>query len=357
MAKKRKAAPSKQFAQRYFDPSKPTAYGGMTSFLKGLSPSEKSKARKWIESQDAYSLHKPFVRKFKRRKVIANFQDQLQADLVDLKHISKDNDRYRYLLTVIDVFSKRAFVEILRKKDTGAVSQAFEKILDRLGFNPRLLHTDSGTEFVGKIFQKMLKRRGIKYFSTSDSTIKCSIIERFNRSLMTKLYRYFTKQNSYRYLPVLQDIVQSYNNSPHSSTGFAPDDVSHANKERIWLRMYNSPPSEITAKSKQLKLGSFVRIAKRIKTFDKGYKSRWSGEVFRIYKIKQTSPTTYNLVDLLDENITGAFYEEELSPTKLPETYAVESILDSDKNKLLVKWRDYPPKFNSWIHKNSIGNI
>ena len=66
---------------------------------------------------------------------------------------------------------------------------------------------------------------------------------------------------------------------------------------------------------------------------------------------------TYNLVDLLDEPIIGSFYEQELNPTPFPETFPIESVLDSEKDKVLVKWRDYPKKFNSWVPKNSIGNI
>jgi len=356
MAKKKKLGDvkAKQFAQKYYDPAETGSYGGVTGFVKRFPKSDRLRAKKWLESQDTYALHKPFVRKFKRRKVIANFQEQLQADLVDLVHISKDNDKYRYLLTVIDVFSKKAFVEILRKKDSATVAGGFEKILDRLGYKPRLVNTDQGKEFTGSKFQALLKSRGIKYFTSTDSTIKCSIVERFNRTLMSKLYRFFTKHNSYRYVEALSLILQGYNKSTHSAIGLAPTQVSHENKERVWLRIHNSTKTEKkrTSKAPQLKPGDFVRIAKRDKTFDKGYKSRWSGEIFKIYKIKQTAPKTYNLVDLLNEPILGAFYAQELNPTALPKNFAVESVLDSEKGKILVKWRDYPAKFNSWLPKN-----
>ena len=91
--------------------------------------------------------------------------------------IAKHNDKYRYLLTAIDVFSKMAHVELLRKKDTGTVAEAFENFLDHLDFKPKYVHSDQGSEFIGSKFQNALKRRGIKYFSTTDATIKCAVIE------------------------------------------------------------------------------------------------------------------------------------------------------------------------------------
>ena len=355
--KTKKLDPTKKFTQRYFEPSNPASYGGLSRFLRGLPKVDRSAAEEWLLSQEAYAIHKPFVKKFKRRKVIAFFQDQLQADLIDLVHIAKDNDRYRYLLTVIDVFSKKAHVRILRNKDAATVASAFQEILDDLGFVPRVLHTDQGSEFIAGKFQALLKRRGIKYFTSTDSTIKCAVIERFNRTIMSRLYRYFSKHNSYRYIEVLPDIIKSYNATPHSSIGLPPNEVNHTTKERVWLRIHNSPPTVIAPKVAQLKLGTYVRIAKRVKTFEKGYKSQWSGEIFKINKIKQTSPKTFNLVDLLDDPILGSFYGQELNPTKLPETYAVEAVLDVDGGRVLVKWKDYPEKFNSWIPKKSIESI
>ena len=355
--KKKKANPSQQFANKYYTAERPSSYSGMTAFLKGVPPARRASAKDWLETQDAYALHRPALRKFKRRKIIANFQDQLQTDLIDLVHIAGDNDKNRYLLTVIEVFSKKAYVEILSKKDTATVATAFEKILDRLDFKPRVIHSDQGSEFVGSKFQALLKRRGIKYFSSTDSSIKAAIIERFNRTLMGRLYRYFTKHNSYRYIEILPNIIKSYNSSVHSATGVAPNKVSHHNKEIIWNRVYNRPPPKESFKSKQLKVGSYVRIAKRFKTFDKGYKSKWSGEIFVINKIIPSNPKTYALTDLLNERILGSFYEQELTPTIYPKSFAIESILDSKKDKLLIKWRDYPPKFNSWEDKKSISNI
>ena len=340
-----------KFDRLYYQASKPGAYGGKSSFLRQFSSKDKNKAEQWLMTQDAYNAHVPFKKNFTRRRTIANFEQQIQVDLVDLNQIAKHNDKYRYLLTAIDVFSKKAYLEILRKKNTQTVADAFEKILDRLGFKPELVHSDQGSEFIGGAFQNLLKQRGIKYFSTTDASIKCGVIERFHRSLLSKLYRYFTKNNSLRYVEILQDIIQSYNNTIHSSTGLAPNRVSHLNKELVWQRLFAPKKIQTPAKSSQLKVGTFVKIAKRIKTFEKGYKSKWSGEVFKIHKIKQTTPKTYILKDQLDETILGAFYAQELSPVPLPNAFPIESVLDSKRGKILVKWRDYPSKFNSWVSK------
>lgn len=354
----------RDLARKYYTPKLPNSFSGLTTFIKTLPRKKRTKAEQWLTQQEPFSLHRPVRKKFLRRKVTAPFERQLQTDLIDLAHIAKDNDGYRYLLTAIDVFSRKAFVEILKRKDCATVTNAFEAMLKKMGFQPKSVHSDQGSEFIGAKFRSLMRRKGINFFTSKDSTIKCGTIERFNKSLMSKLYRMFTKRNSYRFIENLPNILHSYNNTRHSSIGISPEQVNHTNKEQIWLKLYATPTKKFvkklnsaTKKSDKLKKGSYVRISKKIRQFSKGYKSRWSGEIFQIANVNRTKPPTFDLIDLKSQPIEGTFYAQEIAPTVLPKNYAIERILDSKNGKFLIKYRDYPDKFNEWVSSRAISDI
>ena len=114
---------------RYYDPQKVGAFSGARSFQKvAKSP------LKWLKSQDVYTLHKPVRRRFPRRKTIvlgANFQ--MQADLIDFSSLKQYNDNFKYILVVIDVFSKKGFISFLKAKTSSEVIRAFEEVLSKIG--------------------------------------------------------------------------------------------------------------------------------------------------------------------------------------------------------------------------------
>ena len=173
----------------------------------------------WLSEQDAYTLHKPARRHFKRRRVIVGgLRQQWQADLVDLSNLKKDNDGMTFLLTVIDVFSKVAWCVPMKNKSAASLVAALTSTFSK-GW-PKTLQTDQGLEFLNKSVQALLKKHGIHHFSTHNAETKASIVERFNRTLKTRMWRYFTKHQTWRYIDVLQDLVQSYNNTPTAASAW-----------------------------------------------------------------------------------------------------------------------------------------
>ena len=128
--------------------------------------------------------------------MVFGIDEQWVADLIEGINIAKSNRGDRYLLTVVDVFSKYAWVEPVKIKTGKDVTTAFEKILKRSqGRQPQNLQTDDGKVFYIKHFQTLLKGKNIHHFSTSGDT-KASVVERFNRTLKERLYRYFTVKNT-----------------------------------------------------------------------------------------------------------------------------------------------------------------
>ena len=237
--------------------------------VKGVKPST---TQNWVESQLTYTFQKPVRKRFKRNRVIVNGKDeQWQADLVDVHALKKDNDGYRFLLTVIDVLSKYAWVVPLKDKTGKRLVDAFDAIFKKDGKVPERLQTDAGKEFLNKEFQRFLTSKDVRHFVTYNET-KAQIVERFNRTLKNRMWRYFTYQNSQHYLEALPAFVENYNKAYHLSIGTAPDRVSETNTQEVWHRLYGKGFVKRSAQVQfKFKVGDNVRISKKKGTFEKGY--------------------------------------------------------------------------------------
>ena len=213
----------------YRDHLKPGSLGGLTPFAKANKISMR-RAREVLQRDLGYSLHKPRCR-FPTLLVVFGIDEQWTADLIEVINIAKYNRGYRYLLTVVDVFSKHAWVQPVKTKTGKGVTEAMAKIL-KGSLKPISLQTDDGKEFYNKTFQELMKQKDLHHFSTSGDA-KASVVESFNRTLKQRLYRYFTVQNTLNFVPVLQDLVRGYNRSYHRSIKRAPDQLTQANSEDV----------------------------------------------------------------------------------------------------------------------------
>ena len=129
----------------YFDPEPVGSYGGVDALHRATGEVPKRTAKRWLSEQDAYTLHKPVRRRFKRGRVVVGGQNQQwQGDLVDVANLTKYNDGTKFLLTVIDVFSKRAWCVPLKNKVGATLVAAFERLLTE-NTTPTALQTDKGT--------------------------------------------------------------------------------------------------------------------------------------------------------------------------------------------------------------------
>jgi len=329
----------------YVDPKASGSFGGIQN-VRRYGGEVKDLAR-----NDPYTLHKSARVRFRRRKTYSKGPgDLFQIDLADLVSISSHNDGHRYLLTCIDVFTKRAWAVPTKTKTGREVSRAFENILTD-GYKPNMVQSDKGTEFLNSTFQTMLKQHDIKFYTSENEDIKAAVVERFNRTLKTKMYRYFTVRNTRRYVDVLPDLLHAYNHTYHRSIGMAPVEVDVTNEHLVRARLYPLKPKSYKWK---YDVGDRVRITMRRQPFKKGYLGRWSEEIFKIDARLPTVPVTYRLKDLADEAIKGKFYELEIQKVvKSDEDYFdVEEILKTRRRggriEYLVKWVEYPSKFNSW---------
>lgn len=305
----------RQLKKSYYDPTRPGSYSGASSFYKTLpKKTDRGLMQQWLDGEDAYTLHKKVVRKFPRRSVICpRPYYQIEADLIDMNKLSFHNKQTRYLLTVVDCFSKYGFVRGLKNKTAQSTVDALADILremyEKKKKRPTYICSDRGSEFYSKKMRAYLKRYNIHLFSTNNRQIKASLIERFNRTLENRLYRYMTANNTKNYISVLQDIVTSYNNTYHSSIGLAPNQVTTKNSEQVWNKLY-PPPTKV--RKTHFKVGDFVRIQRPFKTFDKGYLTGFLRDKFLIVKVLNTTPVTY---EVSNKSKVYVKYAQELART------------------------------------------
>ena len=328
----------------------PGSFGGVRN-LQRYSGRSQREVKKFLAGQDAYTLHKPRRIRFPRRRTYSKgIGDLFQIDLVDLSSLASFNDGTRYLLTCIDVFSKRAWAIPVRRKTARDVVEAFEKILADEKCN--MVQSDKGTEFLNSSFQSMLKRHGIKFYTSENEDLKATVVERFNRTLKEKMFRNFTHKNTRRYLDTLDDLLHSYNNTHHRSIGMAPAQVNKDNENDVRARLYPLKPKSFKWK---YDVGDRVRVAIQRQPFRKGYLGQWSEEMFEIAARLPTTPVTYELRDLADEYIKGRFYEPEIQKVLKhdDEHFDIDRIIKTRKRngkvQYLVSWKGYPSKFNSWV--------
>lgn len=299
-------------------------------------------------------IYKNARKNFIRRHVIMKDIDDLwQADLIDMQAHAKDNSSYKYILVVIDTFSKYAWAYPLKLKNKINVTKAFIKLL-AMGRIPKNLQTDLGTEFYNESMKFLLKKHSINHYSTY-STKKASIVERFIRTLKGKMYKQFNLQGSYKwYSSLLERIMKEYNNTFHKTIGMTPAEVNEGNRDEI-LNRYKSANCALSSNKKpKFKVGDHVRISKYKGVFEKGYTPNWSTEIFKIIKVQNTRPFSYILEDARQRPILGAFYTEELQKTKHPNIYLIEKVLRRKGNKFYVKWLGLSKEDNSWIDKSHV---
>ena len=153
-------------------------------------------------NQLANELHKPVRRRFDKRTVFAKQIDDIwDADLVDMSLFSRSNKGYKYLLAVIDVFSKYDWIVPLKTKTGKEVAQAFRKLF--LNGHPSRLWTDKGTEFYSQQLKAVLPANNVMLYSTENDE-KSSVVERWNRTMKNIMWKYFTANNTQKYIDVLQ---------------------------------------------------------------------------------------------------------------------------------------------------------
>ena len=296
-------------------------------------------------------LHKPARKNYPRRRVhMRGIDETWQADLVEMLPYARENNGYKYLLTVIDIFSKYAWAVPVKSKSGPDVTAAMQSVLVQ-GRIPKNLHTDEGKEFYNAHFKNLMQRFDINHYSTH-SNLKASICERFNRTLKNKMWPQFNLRGNYKWIDILPNLISKYNETKHRTIGMKPKDVTAEDEEELMERFKKQ--RKIPSRKPKLKVGDRVRVSKHKHVFEKGYTPNWTTEIFTVDQVMSTNPVTYKLKDYQNQPIAGGFYEQELLKVRHSDIYLVEKVIKKRGDKVFVKWLGFDSSHNSWIDKSDM---
>src|SRR5271156_908762 len=205
--------------------------------------------------------------------------------------------------------------------------------------------------------KRFFTENGIEQFSVKSQFV-AAMVERFNKTLKTKMWRFFTHNNTRRWLEVLPKLTEVYNNSHHRSINTTPNKINEDTEMETWLL---NEPEKVDSEVSKFQIGDHVRICKAKNVFEKGYLPSWTEEVFTISKILDTKPIQFKIKDYKGDEIIGSYYKEEIQKVDKPEEYRIEKIIRTrkvhNKKEYLVKWVGYPDTFNEWVGQDQLRRL
>ena len=253
---------------------------------------------------------KPPKRNYATNKTDVSFIDDIWSlDILDLKDYGPENNRgYRYVLVVIDNFSKFGWTIPLRNKNAQTIKDFFENILLTSKRKPNLIETDRGKEFYNNIFQDFLNKNNIKIYSRN-SSYGAVFPERFNRTIRDRLKKIVFEQGDANWIDILPTITKQYNNRIHSSTKLTPIQASLKKNEGYVYKNLLDKRKRITPK---FQLNDLVRTADLKKTFSKGDTTNWSYKLYKITEIINDTIPSYHI-----DNLKERYNQSLLKKTEL----------------------------------------
>ena len=243
------------------------------------------------------------------KTIIKSIDDTWSSDFLDMNDYGiKNNKGYRYILVVIDNFSKFGWTIPLKKKYAQSITDAFSQIIKTSRRKPNLLETDDGKEYVNKIFNEFLNNNKIKRYSRY--TDKGAVFaKRFNRTLRNLLKKPVFLTGEASWINELPSVNKKYNNTIHHSIKMTPNQASKKSNEKL---VYSNLKDRRVKQQPKFKLGQLVRTADIKKVFSKGDSTNYSYKLYTITEIIHDTIPSYR-IDYLPER----YNENLLSPSKL----------------------------------------
>ena len=253
---------------------------------------------------------KPPKKNYPTNKTDVYYIDDIWSlDILDLKDYGPKNNRgYRYVLVVLDNFSKYGWTTPLKNKNAQTIKDSFENILINSKRKPNLIESDRGKEFYNIIFQDFLNKNDIKHYSRN-SSYGAVFAERFNRTIRDLLKKIVFEQGDAKWIDILQSITKQYNNRIHSSTKLSPKDGSLKKNEGVVYKNLLDKRKKVKPK---FQINDLVRTADLKKTFSKSDTTNWSYKLYRITEIINDTIPSYKI-----NNLPERYNESLLKKTNL----------------------------------------
>lgn len=356
------AVSEREIRDNYHTPGHPTAFAGVSktaSFYDGAV--SEGVVRKALEASDAYTLHREYKQpRYYNPYYVYKQREQVQADLIDVRELARYNDGVTYLLLLIDLFSRRVWTLPMRSKTAVSTRDALQSWLTSLGSRKcEVFATDSGLEFKNILVRRLLRAHGVEQQFKS-GTSKASYAERANKSMQVLIYKYLTHKQTLRYIDVLSELTDTYNNRAHRSLDGTTPHEADKPRSQMWIRgvlkRAHTDRALKARRSPKLKVGDSVRVkilAKKISKDSRAYQPQFKGEYFTVTGVSTNMMVPMYQIRSQDtgETISDSFYAEELQIIR-GAVFKVERVLeergDGPNRELLIKWLFFGPRHNSW---------
>ena len=363
----------KEIKEKYISGEDPISYSGITNIKRYYPEASIDLIKEALSGIETYTLFRePKFPRYYNPVFVVKPRELIQADLIDLQSLQNTNDNVKYLLVLIDSFTRYAWVRPLKSKNAKSVLTAFKDIVEN-DMNDTIgdaFLADQGTEFVNKEFKEYLKSKDVEIRMANN---KAPHVERFNRTLQNLLYRYMEEKETERYIDQLQPLVKLYNNRYHRTIKMSPKEAEQEdNRYELMTNISDFYESSIgragtNSKKTSFKIGDLVRISKHRGPFYKGYYQSFLPKIYEISEIVKLPITMYKIKDIENNRTeSGTWYASELQ--KVDENYynadtifKIEEIIKwrgkKGKREGLVKWKYWPEKYNSWEPESAIKKI
>ena len=243
------------------------------------------------------------------KTIIKSIDDTWSSDLLDMNDYGpKNNSGFRYILVVIDNFSKFGWTIPLKNKYAQSITDAFSQIAKSSKRKPNFLETDDGKEYYNKIFNEFLNSNNIKRYSRN-TALGAVFAERFNRTMRNLLKKPVFEKGKASWIKELPSVIKKFNNTIHNSTKMKPIDASKKSNEKI---VHSNLQNKRKILNPKYKLGQLVRTADIKRVFSKGDSTNYSYKLYTITEIIHDTIPSYRR-----DCLPGRYNENLLLPTKL----------------------------------------
>ncbi len=361
------AVTQREVVRAYRQPGHPIAYSAPAAVARYFGIG-KNRARRFLEHAHAYTLH----REYKQPRVYNPYyvhkrREQVQADLMDVGKLSAHNDGVRFLLLLIDIFTKRVWLIPLRRKNARAMTKALGRWLATLDDKPDKIVTDRGLEFTNGSVQGLFRRNGVEW-QAAFGTMKACIAERANKSIRILMGKMLTDRETLRYVDDLPDLVETYNKRGHRTLeNMSPEVADRPESEPRVQAIFHQRYAEIgrQRRAPRFRVGELVRLktqAKKVSSSAHSYAEQFHGEYFRIVHINRTLPIPLYYLRSINsgEMIEGGLYANELQRQR-GDVFLVERIIRErvrrGRQEVFVKWMWFDDRWNEWIPRANLVHV
>lgn len=297
----------------YYNVHNPLGYAGVTA-LQQATGKPRRHVKQFLDKQPTYRRFKTPRKPKRARVVVGSMAVQFEGDLFDLSKYSHHNKGFKWILLVVDSFSRRVECEPLKNKSGTEVARGLDTIFSRLSSSNKLapnayFATDCGKEFFNQNVEVIYKKFNLSHFPLR-SPIKCPFAEISGRYIVTRLHKIMFREDTKRWIDQLQAVVLAKNGRKNKKTaGLSPDEINSHNQKAVKDSLYPEQPRlEFT-----LQVGDRVHVVKNRNIFAKSFHGYYSDKVYRVTMLHDHTVPRYTIADEEDgETIAGTWYAAEL---------------------------------------------